>query len=125
MDENTIRAVKNETFNEPHFLGHFPGAPVMPGVLIVEAMAQAGVILLLQEIPDPDDVLVMFMGIDKVRFRRPVLPGDQLRLECEVLRIKSRTVKLMGRAYVDGQLAAEGEFMATVQPNPRNAETSE
>ncbi len=113
-----VVGLKNVTINEPFFTGHFPEAPVMPGVLIVEAMAQAGGILLLQEIPNPEEVLVLFMGIDKVRFRRPVMPGDQLRLEAEVLRIKSRTVKLLGRAYVDGQLAAEGEFMATIQPRP-------
>jgi UDP-3-O-[3-hydroxymyristoyl] N-acetylglucosamine deacetylase/3-hydroxyacyl-[acyl-carrier-protein] dehydratase len=113
-----VVGLKNVTINEEFFLGHFPGMPVMPGVLIVEAMAQVGGILLLNTLDDVDDVLVYFMGIDKVRFRKPVVPGDQLRLEAELLKIKGRTCKLLARAYVDGQLVAEGEMMASVQDRP-------
>jgi 3-hydroxyacyl-[acyl-carrier-protein] dehydratase len=103
--------VKNVTFNEPHFQGHFPGRPIMPGVLIVEAMAQVGGIVLTQ-MADLQDGLFMFAGIDGVRFRRPVIPGDQLIMTVELLSIKRRRFgKMQGRAEVDGQLAAEGEFM--------------
>jgi 3-hydroxyacyl-[acyl-carrier-protein] dehydratase len=103
--------IKNVTFNEPHFQGHFPGRPIMPGVLIVEAMAQVGGIVLTQ-LPDIPVGLFMFAGIDKVRFRRPVTPGDQLVMTVELLTIKRRRFGWMqGRAEVDGQLAAEGELM--------------
>ena len=104
---------------EEFFSGHFPGAPVMPGVLVVEALAQTGGILLLHTVESPENVLVYFMGIDKVRFRRPVMPGDQLRLEAEMLRMKGRTCKLLCRAFVDAQLVAEGELMAIVQDRPQ------
>ena len=113
-----VVGLKNVTINEEFFSGHFPGAPVMPGVLIVEAMAQTGGILLLETIANPEDHLVYFMGMDKVRFRRPVVPGDQLRLEAEILHLKTRTCKLLVRAYVDGQLVAEGELLASVQDRP-------
>jgi beta-hydroxyacyl-ACP dehydratase FabZ len=109
-----IVGLKNVTINEEFFQGHFPGKPVMPGVLIVEAMAQVGGVLLLQEIEDRDSKLVYFMGIDDARFRRPVTPGDQLRFEVEVLRRKSSTCKLKGMAYVDGQLAAEAVIMSAM-----------
>lgn len=103
--------IKNVTFNEPHFQGHFPGRPIMPGVLIVEAMAQVGGVVLTQ-IPDIPVGLFMFAGIDKVRFRRPVVPGDQLIMTVELLTIKRRRFgKMQGRAEVDGQLVAEGELM--------------
>ncbi|UIE39584.1 3-hydroxyacyl-ACP dehydratase FabZ [Leptodesmis sichuanensis] len=103
--------VKNVTFNEPHFQGHFPGRPIMPGVLIVEAMAQVGGIVLTQ-MADLQGGLFMFAGIDGVRFRRPVVPGDQLIMTVELLSVKRRRFgKMQGRAEVDGQLAAEGEFM--------------
>jgi 3-hydroxyacyl-[acyl-carrier-protein] dehydratase len=103
--------IKNVTFNEPHFQGHFPGRPVMPGVLIVEAMAQVGGIVLTQ-MADLQGGLFMFAGIDGVRFRRPVVPGDQLIMTVELLSVKRRRFgKMRGRAEVDGQLAAEGEFM--------------
>lgn len=103
--------IKNVTFNEPHFQGHFPGRPIMPGVLIVEAMAQVGGIVLTQ-LPDIPVGLFMFAGIDKVRFRRPVVPGDQLIMTVELLNIKRRRFGWMqGRAEVDGQLAAQGELM--------------
>jgi beta-hydroxyacyl-ACP dehydratase FabZ len=108
--------------NEEFFQGHFPGQPVMPGVLIVEAMAQVGGILLLNTLENPQNTLVFFMAIDGVRFRKPVVPGDQLRLEAEILRLKGKTCKLLGRAYVDGQLVAEGEFMASIQERARGLE---
>jgi UDP-3-O-[3-hydroxymyristoyl] N-acetylglucosamine deacetylase/3-hydroxyacyl-[acyl-carrier-protein] dehydratase len=120
-----VVGIKNVTINEEFFTGHFPGQPVMPGVLIVEAMAQAGGILLLNTLENPQDALVYFMGIDKVRFRKPVVPGDQLRLEAELLRIKGTTCKLLARAYVDGQLVAEGELMASVQDRSTEPETSQ
>ena len=104
--------LKNVTFNEPHFQGHFPGRPLMPGVLIVEAMAQVGGIVLTQMPDSPAGGLFVFGGIDKVRFRRPVVPGDQLILTTELLWVKrKRFGKMFGRAEVDGQLACEGELM--------------
>lgn len=103
--------IKNVTFNEPHFQGHFPGRPIMPGVLIVEAMAQVGGIVLTQ-MSEVQEGLFMFAGIDKVRFRRPVVPGDQLVMTVELLWVKKRRFgKMQGRAEVDGQLVAEGELM--------------
>ncbi|MBD0336146.1 MAG: 3-hydroxyacyl-ACP dehydratase FabZ [Cyanobacteria bacterium Co-bin13] len=105
--------IKNVTFNEPQFQGHFPGRPIMPGVLIVEAMAQVGGIVLTQ-IPGVSG-LCMFAGIDKVRFRRPVVPGDQLIMTVELLAIKRlKFGKMQARAEVDGQLACEGELMFSV-----------
>ncbi|MBW4647137.1 MAG: 3-hydroxyacyl-ACP dehydratase FabZ [Kastovskya adunca ATA6-11-RM4] len=103
--------LKNVTFNEPHFQGHFPGRPMMPGVLIVEAMAQVGGIVLTQ-LPDVDGSLFVFAGIDKVRFRRPVVPGDQLVMTVELLCVKRRRFgKMQARAEVDGQRVAQGELM--------------
>lgn len=103
--------IKNVTFNEPHFQGHFPGRPIMPGVLIVEAMAQVGGVVLTQ-MADVQGGLFMFAGIDKVRFRRPVVPGDQLVMTVELLSVKRRRFGTMqGRAEVDGRLVAEGELM--------------
>ena len=109
-----IVAYKNVTMNEPFFQGHFPGAPIMPGVLIIEAMAQAGAVLLLHAMEDRESKLVYFAGIDKARFRRAVVPGDQLRFTLEVLKLRSRTCKLKGRAEVDGQLAAEAEILSAL-----------
>lgn len=103
--------IKNVTFNEPHFQGHFPGQPLMPGVLIVEAMAQVGGIVLTQ-LPTVENGLFLFAGIDKVRFRRPVVPGDQLVMIVELLCVKRcRFAKMQACAKVDHQLAAEGELM--------------
>ena len=102
-----IVAIKNVTVNEPVFLGHFPGRPVMPGVLLVEGMAQAGGLLLLHDIPDRQNKLLLFASIEEAKFRRPVVPGDQVRYEIEVLRLRSTYCKLAGKALVDGQLAAE------------------
>jgi 3-hydroxyacyl-[acyl-carrier-protein] dehydratase len=106
-----IVAIKNVTINEAHFAGHFPGKPVMPGVLIIEAMAQAGGFLLLLEIPDRDKKLLYFVAVDGARFRRPVVPGDQLRLEIDVLAWRGDFCKLEGKAYVEDQLAAEAIVM--------------
>jgi 3-hydroxyacyl-[acyl-carrier-protein] dehydratase len=102
-----IVAIKNVTINEPIFLGHFPGRPVLPGVLMIEGMAQAGGLLLLSDIPDRQNKLLYFASIEEAKFRRPVTPGDQLRYEVEVLRLRSTYCRLAGRALVDGQVAAE------------------
>ncbi len=112
--ERRIVGIKNVTINEPFFQGHFPGHPIMPGVLIVEAMAQAGGMLVMDKIPDPERKVVYFMSLDNVKFRRPVVPGDTLRLEVSMLQNRGRTLRLAGQAFVDGQLAAEAEMMARV-----------
>ena len=106
-----IVGIKNVTINENYFAGHFPGKPVMPGVLIIESMAQAGGVLLLQEVPDRDSKLLYFVAIDDARFRRPVVPGDQLRVEVDVLSWRGTFCKLAGKASVNGQLAAEATLM--------------
>jgi len=111
-----IVGIKNVTINEPFFQGHFPGHPVMPGVLIIEAMAQVGGMLLLSyfEGQNIDDKVVYFMSLDKVKFRRPVIPGDQIRFELEMLSFRGKTCKMKGEGYVDGQLVVEAEMMASV-----------
>jgi 3-hydroxyacyl-[acyl-carrier-protein] dehydratase len=106
-----IVGVKNVSINESHFQGHFPGKPIMPGVLIIEAMAQTGGLLLLMEVPERDNKLLYFVAVDGARFRRPVVPGDQLKLEVKVLSWRGDFCKLDGRATVDGQLAAEAILM--------------
>ncbi len=102
-----IVALKNVTANEPFFLGHFPGKAVMPGVLLVEGMAQAGGLLLLHDVPERERKLLFFAAIESAKFRRPVVPGDQVRYEIEVLRLRATYCRLSGKALVDGQLAAE------------------
>ena len=114
VPQRRIVAIKNVTINEPFFQGHFPGAPVMPGVLVIEALAQAGAVLLLSDIPDRASKLVYFTGIDEARFRRPVVPGDQIRLTMEVVKLRSRTCKMRGTAQVEGELAAEAEIMSAL-----------
>lgn len=109
-----VVAIKNVTMNEPFFSGHFPGHPIMPGVLIVEAMAQAGGILLLNTVDDPENKLVYFMGIDGVRFRKPVLPGDQIRFELDMVMFRRGTCKMQGKAFVEGDLVTEASLMATI-----------
>jgi UDP-3-O-[3-hydroxymyristoyl] N-acetylglucosamine deacetylase/3-hydroxyacyl-[acyl-carrier-protein] dehydratase len=110
----TITGLKNVTYNEPFFNGHFPGRPVMPGVLILEAMAQAGGMLLLNAIDDPQSKLIFFMAIDKAKFRKPVTPGDQLIFELTMIRKRGKTFVMQGQAKVEGQLVAEAEFMAAI-----------
>jgi len=106
-----IVGIKNVTANESYFQGHFPGKPVMPGVLIIESMAQTGGVLLFREIPDRENKLIYFVAIDNARFRRPVFPGDQLRMELTVVGCRGTFCKLEGRASVNGELAAEATMM--------------
>ena len=116
LGEDKVVALKNVTINEPFFQGHFPGHPIMPGVLIVEAMAQAGGVLALTQLgAAAEGKLVFFMGIDKVKFRKPVVPGDQLRLEVTPLRKGGAVWKMAGKALVDGQVVSEAEFLATIK----------
>ncbi|MBD3336159.1 MAG: bifunctional UDP-3-O-[3-hydroxymyristoyl] N-acetylglucosamine deacetylase/3-hydroxyacyl-ACP dehydratase [Candidatus Eisenbacteria bacterium] len=109
-----VVGLKNVTINEPFFQGHFPGRPVMPAVLIIEAMAQVGGVLLLHTVDDPDGKLVYFMGIDRAKFRRPVEPGDQLIFDLRMAKLKSRICKMTGRCLVDGNLVAEAELLSSI-----------
>jgi beta-hydroxyacyl-ACP dehydratase FabZ len=109
-----IVGIKNVTMNEPFFAGHFPNFPVMPGVLIIEAMAQTGGLLLLQDESDPARKLVFFAAIEEAKFRRPVVPGDQLRLEMEMLSRRSAFCRMKGQALVNGQVAAEATLMCKI-----------
>jgi beta-hydroxyacyl-ACP dehydratase FabZ len=116
--DKKITALKNVTLNEPFFQGHFPGMPIMPGVLIVEAMAQAGGILAIASLPTAlASPLMLFMGLDQVKFRKAVVPGDQLILEVEILKKRAKVIKLSGQAKVDGQVVAEALMMATFEDN--------
>ena len=118
-----IVAIKNVTMNEQFFQGHFPGYPIMPGVLMVEAIAQTGGALLLTEIPDRDSKLMVFTSIENARFRRPVTPGDQLRIEVTVLNWRTRVVKMGGTITVDGKLVCDATVMCQVVPRaPQKAE---
>src|SRR5580704_3606808 len=122
-----IVAIKNVTINEPFFDGHFPNFPIMPGVLIVEAMAQAGAVLLFTEITERDDKLLLFTGIERARFRRPVTPGDQLRIEVDVLAYRGTAGRLQGKAFVDGKLACEAVVTCRLlnRPSPQSTEAPE
>ncbi|MBV8731656.1 MAG: 3-hydroxyacyl-ACP dehydratase FabZ [Acidobacteriia bacterium] len=111
LDAERIVGIKNVTVNEPFFIGHFPDFPVMPGVLIVEAMAQVAGVLVLKNIADRDQKLVLLAAIENARFRKPVLPGDTLRVEMTVVKRRTNVAKMAGRATVDGQLVAEAEVM--------------
>ncbi len=113
-----IVGIKNVTINEPFFQGHFPGNPVMPGVLVLEAMAQVGAVLWLAEQRDMTNKYVYFAGADKVRFRRPVVPGDQLRCEIKVVQVRARACKVAGRATVDGELAVEATLLSVMTDVP-------
>ena len=114
-----IVAIKNVTINEPFFQGHFPGVPVMPGVLIIEAMAQAGAVLLFKEVADRENKLMYFAAIEEARFRKPVTPGDQLRLEIEVIKYRSGYGKLSGKAYVDGVVVCEAIVTSVTTNKPK------
>ena len=114
-EKKRIVGIKNVTMNEPFFQGHFPGHPIMPGVLIIEAMAQVGGILLMGLVDDPEKKVVYFISLDNVRFRRPVRPGDQLRFELEVTQLRGATCKMHGIARVDGEIAAEADMGAMVR----------
>ncbi len=116
-----IVAIKNVTINEPFFQGHFPGYPIMPGALVVEAIAQAGGVLLMPEVPDRDKKLMVFTSIERAKFRKPVVPGDQLRIEVSVLTWKPRVAKMEGRATVDGKLACEATVMCALVPRTQEA----
>jgi 3-hydroxyacyl-[acyl-carrier-protein] dehydratase len=111
LEPERIVGIKNVTANEPFFAGHFPDFPVMPGVLILEAMAQTAGVLVLKSIPDRESKLVLLVSVEYAKFRRPVVPGDQLRLEMTLLKRKSTVAKMAGRATVDGVLVAEAEMM--------------
>ncbi len=111
-----IAAIKNVTMNEQFFQGHFPGEPIMPGVLVIEAMAQAGAVLMLSEMEDRHKKLAVFTGIDGAKFRRSIVPGDQIRIEVDVVSFRSRAGKMDGKAYVDGKLACEATLTCMVVP---------
>jgi 3-hydroxyacyl-[acyl-carrier-protein] dehydratase len=117
--QKRLVAIKNVTINEPFFQGHFPGYPIMPGVLVVEAMAQAGGIIMMHELEDRNSKLVVFTGIERAKFRRPVTPGDQLRIEVDVLSFRSRAGKIQGRATVEGKLACEATLTCAVVTRER------
>jgi UDP-3-O-[3-hydroxymyristoyl] N-acetylglucosamine deacetylase/3-hydroxyacyl-[acyl-carrier-protein] dehydratase len=119
LDEKVV-GVKNVTLNEPFFQGHFPGQPVMPGVLIIEALAQAGGVLMLNGLENPGNKLVYFMSINNVKFRRPVVPGDQLVLDVQMVSRRSKVIQVRGQAYVDGNLVAEGDFTAAIVDRDNN-----
>jgi len=111
-----VVALKNVSINEPYFQGHFPGAPIMPGVLVIEAMAQAGAMIMLNEMPDRENKLAVFTSIDGAKFRRQVVPGDQLRIEVEVLSFRTRFGKMAGKAYIGDKLACEATLTCMVVP---------
>src|SRR3981081_187300 len=115
LSAERIVGIKNVTTNEPFFMGHFPDIPVMPGVLIVEAMAQTAGVLVLKSIPDRESKLVLLVSIEYAKFRRPVVPGDQLRMELQMLKRKASVAKMSGKATVDGLLVAEAEVMCKLE----------
>ncbi len=119
-----IVAIKNVTINEPFFAGHFPDHPIMPGVLVVEAMAQAGGVLLLTEFPDRAEKLLLFTGIERAKFRRPVVPGDQLRIEVDVLVWRGTAGRMQGKAYVGDKLACEAIITCRLLNRPKPAEAA-
>jgi len=121
VSDERIVALKNVTFNEAFFQGHFPGYPVMPGVLIVEAMAQAAGVMMLRQVEDHQNKLMLFTGIDNCRFRKPVVPGDQLILEVELRKRRPRFAVLHGVAKVDGEVAAEADLSSILVDRERGA----
>jgi beta-hydroxyacyl-ACP dehydratase FabZ len=118
LEEERVVGIKNVTANEPFFAGHFPDFPVMPGVLIIEAMAQVAGVLVLSTIPDRHNKLVLLVSIDEAKFRRPVRPGDQLRIEMKVAKRKASVAKMYGTATVEGALVAEAELMCKLADRP-------
>jgi len=115
FEENKrVVGIKNVTINEPFFQGHFPGHPIMPGVLLLEAMAQTGGVLALKSDPDPSSKVIYFMSIDKAKFRKPVVPGDQVRFELELIKVRGNIRSLKALALVDGTVVAEAEMMAMI-----------
>lgn len=118
-------AIKNVSINEPFFQGHFPGAPIMPGVLVIEAMAQAGAVLMLKEIPDRQKKLAVFTGIDEAKFRRQVVPGDQLRIEVEVQSFRSRAGRMVGKAYIGDKVASEAILTCMIVPRSIESKSAE
>jgi beta-hydroxyacyl-ACP dehydratase FabZ len=115
FEENKrVVGIKNVTINEPFFQGHFPGHPIMPGVLLLEAMAQTGGVLALKSDPDPSSKVIYFMSIDKAKFRKPVTPGDQVRFELELIKVRGNIRSLKALALVDGAVVAEAEMMAMI-----------
>jgi 3-hydroxyacyl-[acyl-carrier-protein] dehydratase len=119
-----IVAIKNVTINEHFFQGHFPGTPIVPGVIIIEAMAQAGALLLFREVPDRENKLLYFTRIEEAKFRKPVVPGDQLRIEVEVLKYKMGYCKLRAEAFVDGQLVTEAVIASVLADRPGSSRTT-
>jgi 3-hydroxyacyl-[acyl-carrier-protein] dehydratase len=115
----SLVAIKNVTINEPFFQGHFPGFPIMPGVLVIEAMAQSGAIIMMAELPDRENKLIVFTGIERAKFRQSVTPGDQLRIEVEVLSFRSRAGRIECKASVEGKLACEATLTCMVVPRQR------
>ena len=118
ISDKRVVGIKNVTANEPFFQGHFPDYPIMPGVLVVEAMAQCGGVLALRRVPDREKKVVLFTSIDNCRFRAPVTPGDRLRLVLEILRMRRGMVKMQGRAYIDDRLAAQAVLMCSIVNRP-------
>ena len=117
LEAERIVGIKNVTANEPFFMGHFPDIPVMPGVLIVEAMAQTAGVLVLKSIPDRETKMVLLVSVESAKFRRPVVPGDQLRIEMTLLKRKASVAKMAGKAYVGGVVVAEAEVMCKLADN--------
>jgi beta-hydroxyacyl-ACP dehydratase FabZ len=120
LEEERIVGIKNVTVNEPFFIGHFPEYPVMPGVLVVEAMAQVAGVLVLKSVPDRKNKLVLLASIQQAKFRQPVRPGDQLRIEMKVTKRKTSIAKMHGQATVDGVLVAEAELMCVLEDRERS-----
>jgi 3-hydroxyacyl-[acyl-carrier-protein] dehydratase len=123
--QKRVVALKNVTINEPYFQGHFPGAPIMPGVLVIEAMAQAGAVLMLSELPDRENKLAVFTGIDNAKFRKQIVPGDQLRIEVDVLSFRTRAGRMAGRATIDGKVACEATLTCMIVPRVSESKPSE
>ena len=118
LEEERVVGIKNVTLNEPHFIGHFPDFPVMPGVLIIEAMAQVAGVLVLSSIPERDTKLVLLASVESAKFRKQVVPGDQLRIEMKVIKRKASIAKMAGTATVDGTVVAEAELMCVLADKP-------